>query len=338
MNTKVALFFLLDSSKATTPQNYGMQLQVQKLAPLYESLNSSSRFAKMSFPDSTVYGFSFFNKPFQTDVLVVLKDLSHGGRKNLEKHCHAQLAKLLGVDEPFYYSEYLHQALWLPRGLQKQEFLNNLSIATGNAEPSLEGVTRKYLGDGWVMNYRRGYIFGGKSEVDFSRSLALYGLGLAYHRQLSMLTDRLAQSSELGGDQLSGAQLDAYRFSSQYLFDNPVRPSHTDISESYQHIVQGLSLDRLESQFRKKLDDLSQLVLIKQGRAQIEPGWTGMFRGEHRKPEDEQLKVKPKEKERTPGPGNQRLAWIVLAVGVLLAGGFMALSEQPLALLQGWLK
>ncbi|MEH6473947.1 MAG: hypothetical protein V7752_22230, partial [Halopseudomonas sp.] len=274
MGAKVALFFLLDSSKAATPQNYGMQLPVQKVAPFYDSLNASSRFAKMSFPDSTVYGFSFFKKPFQTDMLVVLKDLNNVGRKTVEGQCRAQLAKLLNVNEAFHYGDYLHQALWLPRGLQKQEFLNQLSMATGDAEPNLDGVTRKYIGDNWVMNYRKGYIFGGKSEADFSRSLALYGLGLAYHRQLSLITNRLAQSSELGGDQLSGAKLDACRFSAHYLFDNPVRPAHIDVFDSYQHIVQGLSLDRVEQQFRKKLGDLSQMVQIKRGRDQIDGGWT----------------------------------------------------------------
>ncbi len=246
MGAKVALFFLLDSSKAAAPQNYGMQLPVQKVAPLYDSLNASSRFAKMSFPDSTVYGFSFFKKPYQTDMLVVLKDLDNSNRKAFESQCHAQLKKLLNVQEPFFYADYVHQALWMPRGLQKQEFINQLCLATGQAEPDLEGVTRMYFGDNWVMNYRKGYIFGGKSETEFSRSLALYGLGLAYHRQMTLMTNRLAHSADLGGDQLTGAKLEASNFIAHFLFDNPVRPAHLDIYESYQHIAQGLKLDVVE--------------------------------------------------------------------------------------------
>lgn len=336
MDTKVALFFLLDSSKAATPQNYGMQLPVQKVAPLYDSLNSSSRFAKMSFPDSTVYGFSFFNKPFQTDMLVVLKDLRHGGRKTLESQCRVQLAKLLNVSEAFYYEAYLHQALWLPRGLQKQEFLHNLSMATGEAEPNLEGVTRKYLGDSWVMNYRKGYIFGGKNEADFSRSLALYGLGLAYQRQLTVLSNRLALTSGLGGDQLSGAKLDAYAFSAQYLFDNPVLPAHNDIAEGYQHITQGLQLERLESQCRKKIADLSELVKIKQSRDQIEGGWVDRFRGEHRSADSGQPSAERRAEQKK--SSNHALVWVLVTIGVLLAVGFVSLPEDPLAALQHWLK
>jgi hypothetical protein len=337
MDTKVALFFLLDSRKAVMPQNYGMQLSVPKVAPLFDSLNTSSRFAKMNFPDSTVYGFSYFNKPFKTEMLVVLRDLRHGGRKALEAQSSAQLAKLLKVDEAFYYDAYVHQVLWMPRGLQKQEFLSNLTMATGEGEPNLEGVTRKYLSDSWVMNYRRGYIFGGKSETDFCRSLALYGLGMAYHRQLSMITDRLAQAAELGGDQLSGAKLDAYRFSSNFLFDNPVRPAHNDIADIYQHIAQGLSLDQVESQFRKKLNDLSQLVKIKQSREQIAGGWTERFMSERRNTADgatSQVESKSSKKD----AGNHTWVWVLGTLVVLVAAGYFTLPEEQLAALQGWFK
>tara|TARA_R110002167_G_scaffold84867_2_gene230461 strand:+ start:430 stop:1449 length:1020 start_codon:yes stop_codon:yes gene_type:complete len=337
MDTKVALFFLLDSSKAATPQNYGMQLPVEKVVPLYESLNATSRFAKINFPDSTVYGFSFFKKPFQTEMLVVLRDLNHGGRKKFEAQCSAQLAKLLDVNEPFHYADYVHQALWLPRGLQKEEFLTNLRMATGESEPALEGVTRKYIGDSWVMNYRRGYIFGGKSETEFCRSLALYGLGLAYHRQLSLMTDRLAQSVELGGDQLNGAKLDGYRFSSHFLFDNPVRPAHTDVFESYQHISKGLHLDQVEAQFRKKLEDLAQFVRIKRSRDQIDGGWVERFRGENRQPTEDKPKNTPKTIESK--SGSSGLLWVLLLVaGLVAAAGYLGLAEQPLALLRSLLE
>ncbi len=335
MDTKVALFFLLDSGKTLMPQNYGMQLSVQKVVPLYDSLNASSRFAKMNFPDSTVYGFSYFSKPLQTDMLVVLRDLRHGGRKALETQCRAQLAKLLNVDEAFYYDAYVHQVLWMPRGLQKQEFLHYLSMATGEGEPNLEGVTRKYLSNSWVMNYRRGYIFGGKSEPDFCRSLALYGLGMAYHRQLSMISDRLAQSAELGGDLLSSTQLDAYRFSSHYLFDNPVRPAHNNIADIYQHVTQGLALERLESQFRKKLSDLSTLLSIRQGHDQSSGGWTEKFLGEQRSGHGikSNLEANAVNKKSSRHP----LIW-VLVVMVLAAAGYFTLPEEQLAALQAWFK
>ncbi len=333
MSAKVALFFLLDSSKASAPENYGMQLPVQKVAPLYDSLNATSRFSKMNFPDSTVYGFSFFKKPHQIEMLVVLKDLDSSGRKTFDDHCHAQVAKLLNVTEAFYYADYQHRALWFPRGLQKQEFLQRLSLATGESEPDLEGVTRKYIGDSWVMNYRRGFIFGGKSETELSRSLALYGLGLAYHRQMSLLTNHLAKSAELGGTQLDVVCLDASAFCAGYLFDNPVRPAHADNFLSYQHITQGLNLADVEQQLRKKLADLCQLAQIKRNREHAEGGWSEMFRSENRKPGV--AKSQPKTTSSAAGLRNSVLA---LVVGVVLTVGLLSLSEAPLALLHHWLK
>lgn len=334
MGAKVALFFLLDSSKASAPQNYGMQLPVQKVAPLYDSLNASSRFAKMSFPDSTVYGFSFFKKPYQTDMLVVLKELSNSNRKTFESQCQAQLAKLLKTQGPFHYADYVHQALWMPRGLQKQDFLNQLSLATGEAEPDLEGVSRKYTGNSWVMNYRKGYIFGGKSESEFSRSLALYGLGLAYHRQMTLMTNQLAHAADQDGDKMNSARLDASHFIAHYLFDNPVRPAHLDIYESYAHIVKELNLTAVELQFRNKLTDLSQLMTIQQSREQLDNSWSNMLRSDSRKPSANAAKA-PKEERHS---SNYRNVVLALVAGVLISVGLLSLSQEPLSVLQQWLK
>jgi hypothetical protein len=332
MGVKVALFFLLDSSKASAPQNYGMQLPVQKVAPLYDSISASSRFAKMSFPDSTVYGFSFFKKPYQTDMLVVLKDLNNSNRKTFEAQCHAQLVKLLNIQEPFYFADYVHQSLWMPRGLQKQEFLNQLCLATGESEPDLDGVTRKYIGANWVMNYRKGYIFGGKSEADYCRSLALYGLGLAYHRQMALITNRLAHSADLSGEQLNAVKLEASSFMAHYLFDNPVLPAHIDTYNSYQHIAQGLNLDAVEQQFRKKLADLSQLAATKSSKGQADGSWGDAFRAEKRKPSEAKQPT-----QKNPANGGRNLVLAVVATA-LITVGLLSLSPEPLSLLQQWLK
>jgi hypothetical protein len=331
MTSKVALYFLLDSTKAHNPQNYGMQLPVQQVASLYESLNGSCRFAKMSFPDSTVYGFSFFNKPFQTDMLVVLKDLNNLNQKKLVSQCQTQLAKLLNTQGPFYYANYLHRAVWMPRGLQKQEFINQLCLATGESEPDLEGVARQYLGDTWLMNYHQGYIFGGKHEPEFNRSLALYGLGLAYHRQLSLLVSRMALAAESGEEAQSGVKLDAARFAAQFLFDNPVRPAHQQEFRSYQHIVRGLQLEGLELQFRKKLADLMQLGQVKSAQQQLEGGWSDIFHRDQRKT----AAAKPSAAASSRGLRNLVIGVIV---GTLVAVGLLTLSSDPLALVQSWLK
>ncbi|MEH6651381.1 MAG: hypothetical protein V7707_15245 [Motiliproteus sp.] len=335
MGAKVALFFLLDTTKAAAPQNYGMQLPVQKVAPLYDSLNASSRFAKMSFPDSTVYGFSFFKKPHQVDMLVVLRDLSHSSRKIFQAQCQAQLAKLLNVNinEAFHYNDYVHQALWLPRGLQKQDFLSHLCLATGEAEADLDDVSRKYLGDTWVMNYRKGFIFAGKNEADFSRSLALYGLGLAYHRQMSLMTNRLAHSADLGGDASSSIQQEVGSFMAQCLFDNPVRPAHLDTFACYEHIVKGLGLPLVEQQLRKKLNDLVQLGTLKRGREQL--GGAGL--GESLHTEERQSK-EPKVEANTRQSTSARRVVLGVVVGVLITVGLLSLSAEPLALVQQWLK
>lgn len=335
MGAKVALFFLLDTTKAAAPQNYGMQLPVQKVAPLYDSLNASSRFAKMSFPDSTVYGFSFFKKPHQVDMLVVLKDLNSSSRKIFEAQSRAQLAKLLNVNinEAFHYDDYVHQALWLPRGLQKQEFLTHLCMATGEGEADLDHVSRKYLGETWVMNYRKGFIFGGKSETDFSRSLALYGLGLAYHRQMSLMTNRLAQSAELGGDASSSLQQETTSFLAQYLFDNPVRPAHLDTFRCYEHIVTELGLPSVEQQLRKKLSDLAHLSALKRSRGQLGAGDLGeSIRAESRQPKEPKVEVNTRQST------SARRVVLGVIVGVLITVGILSLSAEPLALVQQWLK
>lgn len=283
MGAKVALFFLLDSSKAATPQNYGMQLPIQKIAPLYDSLNSTCRFAKMSFPDSTVYGLSYFKKPFHVDMLVVVKELENFSYNTITSQCQAQLAKILNVKEQFFHADYLHRALWLPRGLQKQEFINLVSLYSGDPEPKLESVSRLDAKDYWVMNWREGFIFGGRNEADFSRSLALYGLGMAYHRVMSKAVNQLAQAADAGGDALMGLKVEAGRFRAQYHFDNPVRPSHGELSEVYRHMVGSLRLPAVKAEFDHKLEDVTALTQLKQNRSRLggEGGLGDLFRRDH---------------------------------------------------------
>ncbi|WP_210397455.1 hypothetical protein [Motiliproteus sediminis] len=332
MGAKVALFFLLDSSKAATPQNYGMQLPIQKVAPLYDSLNGTCRFAKMSFPDSTVYGLSYFKKPFHVDMLVVVKELENFSYATITSQCQAQLAKILNVKEQFFHADYLHRALWLPRGLQKQEFVNLVSLYSGDPDPKLDSVSRLDAKDYWVMNWREGFIFGGRNEADFSRSLALYGLGLAYHRVMSKAINQLAQAADTGGDALMGLKIEAGRFRAQYHFDNPVRPSHTELADVYNHMVKSLRLPAVKAEFDLKLEAVTALTQLKQNRSRLggEGGLGDLFRRDHG---DEPaagaiggatrgaMPPVPKHKSESHTPRRRRpLLWILLLLALLAAG------------------
>ena len=337
MGAKVALFFLLDGSKAATPQNYGMQLPIQKVAPLYDSLNATCRFAKMSFPDSTVYGLSYFKKPFHVDMLVVVRELENFSYNTITSQCQAQLGKILNVKEQFFLGDYLHRALWLPRGLQKQEFVNLVGLYSGDAEPKLDKVSRLDARDYWVMNWREGFIFGGRNEVDFSRSLALYGLGMAYHRVMSKAVNQLAQAADSGGDALLGLKVDAARFRAQYHFDNPVRASHTELAEVYEHLGQALRLVPLKSEFDRKLESITQLINLKQSRSRLggEGGLGDLFR---REPPEGSAAIKgisaskgapaPRGKAENATRRSKRPLVVVLLVLGLLAAGYWLLPDK----------
>ncbi|WP_421869537.1 hypothetical protein [Motiliproteus sp.] len=329
MDTKVGLFFLLNTDKAKAPSDFGMNMPVSSIAPLYESLEENCRFTKVSYSDCTVYGLSYFSKPYQTDMLVVVRDMDSIGRKHLETQCAFQIAEMLSLNEPAHYGEYLHQAIWLPRGLQKQEFLNKLNHASGDPEPNLDGVTRKYMGSNWSMNYHRGFIFGGKQEASFARSLVLYGLGLAYHFQLSAMINRLSQMTTLGGDQLNRTQLDVQRFCAQYLFDNPVRARHHEQFENYQLIVKTLDLPRLEQQLRKKMQDLQRLGELKSSRESIEGG-LGLGLAAESRPSPGLQNGNGDQPQR--GGSNKLLLGALLGIVVAAAG--LAYSDSLL----GWLR
>ncbi|RDE19742.1 hypothetical protein DV711_12755 [Motiliproteus coralliicola] len=328
MDTKVGLFFLLNTDKAKAPADFGMNLPVSSVAPLYESLEENCRFTKVNYPDCTVYGLSYFSKPYQTDIMVVVRDMDSIGRKHLETQCAFQISEMLSLNEPVHYGEYLHQAIWMPRGLQKQEFLNTLTHASGDPEPNLDGVTRKYTGSNWSMNYHRGFIFGGKQEACFARSLALYGLGLAYHFQLNSMINRLSQMTSLGGDQLNRAQLEVQRFCAQYLFDNPVRSRHHEQYENYQLIVKTLDLQTLEQQLRKKLQDLQRLAELKSGRESIEGG-LGLAAESRPVPE-----ARNGNGDQAGGRGGTKLVLAAL-LGVVVAAAGLAYSDSLLAWFRG---
>ena len=336
MGAKVALFFLLDSSKAATPQNYGMQLPIQKVAPLYDSLNGTCRFAKMSFPDSTVYGLSYFRKPFHVDMLVVVRELENFSYNTITSQCQAQLAKILNIKEQFFHADYLHRALWLPRGLQKQEFLSLISLYSGDADPKLDKVSRLDAKDYWVMNWREGFIFGGRNEADFSRTLALYGLGMAYHRVMSRSVNQLSQAADSGGDALLGLKVDAGRFRAQYHFDNPVRASYTELAEVYEQLVRSLRLTPLKAEFDHKLEAITQLINLKQNRSRLggEGGLSDLFRRDA--PEDSEAGkgmsatkgMPPRIHGESNAPRRKRpLLWLLLLCG-LLAGGYLLLPAH----------
>ncbi|HEY5718421.1 MAG TPA: hypothetical protein VIS52_07970, partial [Motiliproteus sp.] len=150
------------------------------------------------------------------------------------------------------------------------------------AEPKLDKVSRLDAKDYWVMNWREGFIFGGRNEADFSRSLVLYGLALAYHRVMSKTVNQLAQAADSGGDALLGLKVEAARFRSLYHFDNPVRASNVELSEVYEHLAQSLRMAALKREFDGKLEAVTQLINLKQSRSRLggEGGLSDLFRRE----------------------------------------------------------
>ena len=331
MGAKVAQFFLLDQERVKAPSDYGMKLPVASVAPFYEVLEESCSFTKISYSNCTVFSFGFFDKANRTHLLAVVRDQDHNSRSLFESKCRARVAELLNTDEACYDNDYMHMAVWMPRGLKKQEFLDILARASGEPEPNLEGVSRKYLGNTWVMNYHRGYLFGGNHEMEFARTLALYGLGLAYHHRLSGMINRLSKVAGLGGDQLTGALLDIQRFQTQYLFDNPVLGSDEELHQSYHQIVKGLGLDSLERQLRTKQDDLMRLVDIKRSRDSIEGGLGQLF---HRQPAPQG--AGPQARASHTGGAVKMVLGVLF--GVVLTAGLLASNEQALAVVQGWLQ
>ncbi len=261
---KIALFFLLD--RARMPENFGMKLSIEATAPLYDTLIRDCRLTKLPFSDSCAFCLRLFHQPFNTDLLIIVKDLDSHSGSNILASCSQQAAEVLDIkaDQPFYHGGYLARAMWLPRGVQKQEFSHMLNgFSTHNAaDPS--DLPRLDSRGSWIMNHPDGFIFGSKNEADFVRGLLLYGLGMAYHYQFSQALNRLSLASGSNAEQLRRLLEDIYRFQGQYYFSNPVRPSERQDSLEYLHLTNSLGLQQLQQQLELKTRQLSALVGLRQ--------------------------------------------------------------------------
>ncbi len=344
MVAKVALFFLLDSSKARVPENYGKQVPVQKVAPFYDSLSQACNFSKLNFPDSTAYALSLFKKPYTTDIMVVVRDLGNATRSQLINSSRQQLAQVLNVgSERFHLVDYQYRALWLSKGVQRQEFVHMLESFSGelNADPDL--LPRMDAQDYWLMNHDQGFIFGGKNEDDFTRAIIFFALAQAYHYQFGLQINRLSASSEQSVEALMGLRLEALRFRAHYFFGNPVKPGDSDAFATYAHIIRSLDLVPVEQELARKINDIGNLVQAKQARAQA-PGATesvwperDRFRTQPNKPGPRE--VAPLAPDAIPAPRRRRwLPWllILLLVVVALVAGVVMLDEGRAAL-PSWL-
>ncbi|OMH38820.1 hypothetical protein [Motiliproteus sp. MSK22-1] len=271
---KIALIYLLDSSKAKLPEHFGMKMAVEKFVHTYDSVLKDCALSKLAYTDSTAYCLRFFKKPFNTELVIVVKDLDHQGRSNLSETCRQQAAEILEVtnDSLFFHPDYQNRAMWLPRGVQKQEFTNLLTSFSGASNISLADMPRLDTPDSWIMNHPQGFITGSKNENDFIRGLILYTLAMSYHLHFSHFLNRLSFGSDAGGDQLNALLQDSYRFKALYYFQNPVLPACRQDRSVYRHLAQSMDFDQLGAELDGKRVDIVSLIGIRQGRATISSG------------------------------------------------------------------
>ena len=320
---KIALIYLLDSSKAKLPEHFGMKMAAEKFVHTYDSVLKDCSLSKLAYTDSTAYCLRFFKKPFNTELVVVVKDLDHHGRSNLSDTCRRQAAEILEVkdDSLFFHAEYQNRAMWLPRGVQKQEFTNLVTSFSGSSNISLADMPRLDTPDSWIMNHPQGFITGSKNENDFIRGLILYALGMAYHLHFSNALNRLSFGADVGGDQLNALMQDTYRFKALYYFQNPVLPAHRRDYAEYRHLAQSMNFDTLEPDLDRKLNDIVNLLSIRNGRASISSGVEQLQSGTRQR----QLRYEEE------GRGGRRFGTLALVILLFMVGiGSLFLFEYGL--------
>ncbi|MEH6626915.1 MAG: hypothetical protein V7739_10740 [Motiliproteus sp.] len=259
---KIALFFLLEHT--SLPENFGMKLSTESTASLYDNVMRDISLTKLAYTESTAYCIRLYKKPYNRDVLVIVKDLDYHTGGNLVDSCCKQAAKILEYKgtKPFYHEDYLYRAMWLPRGVQKHEFDTMVNSFSGNADVEAGRLARLNSRGSWIMDHPDGYIFGSKNETDFLRSLVFYSLAMANNHHLSDSLNRLSNAMGTRGDQVEGMLSDIQRFKGSYYFRNPVKPSQRMDYCEYEHLAQRFKFAEIEQMLADKLQAATALLQL----------------------------------------------------------------------------
>ncbi len=326
MSAKLAYIYLLDGRKATVPKDYGMQLPTQRIAPFFETLNKVSRFAKLTYPGYSAYGFSFFNKPYMADILVLVTDIGYESRS---EHFEANLARakeVLGTeDNGFYHAAYLKRALWVDAGTQASELARLLDTFDRHRDDWKEPAERQPFDLYWLLSHPEGFVFSGLNEADFVRSLAMYSLGLAYHQNLSQQISRIAEAATYSQDTLLRVKQEAYRFNAQYYFTNPVKPAYQELYRTYEVLNGPWGLHKLLEECRQKLDLIAEF-----SRVRAELGRVSTDSEPVRLERDPSARRSEAEFMATGKPARRLNPWIYLLGAAALGAAAVVLGDLPL--------
>ncbi len=328
---KIALFFLLD--RTSLPDNFGMKLSVDTTVPLYDNLMRDISLTKLAYTDSTAYCIQLYKKPFNRDVLVIVKDLEYHTGGNLVESCCKQAAQILTYkgDKPFYHEDYLYRAMWLPRGVQKHEFETLVNSFSGKTDVEPSKLSRLNSRGSWIMDHPDGYIFGSKNENDFLRSVVLYSLAMANHHHLSDSINRLSNAVGTQGEQVVGMLRDINRFKGSFYYRNPVKPSERMDHGEYEHLACRFRFSELEEMLTDKMQAATTLL-------QLSHEGSDQGRVHHSNPMKAEQRYAP-HREAKESSNFGRLMIILLVLGVLIAGVVALVfgGEDTTQLIQSWL-
>lgn len=323
---KVAVFFLLD--KGRLPENFGMNISMETAAPLYETVSRNCSLTKLVYSDSTAYCLHMFKKPYNTDILVIVKDLEHHSGGNLLEKCRYQAEQILehkSADGNFYHQDYAFRAMWLPEGVAKQEFHTLVRSFSGGTEVNIEQMPRLAFPSGWILQHPDGFVVGTKNEADFLRTLLLYALGISYHFQLSRGLKNLSQAAATRGDLLSRVIQDQYQFLAQCYFQNPVIASKRSSYDQYEHLTGLLGLNRLVGELEAKLRYASSSMAAQHQNQNPNP-----LTAEHRQ-EQPRISSQAYTADSGSASGSAKLVWVLAGVVVVAAAGWLLMSGSGFA-------
>lgn len=260
---KIALFFVLE--KPTLPDNFGIKMSMPSVAPFYESISRDSNITKLNYSGCTAYNFRFFRKPFQTDVLLILKDYDYHTSSDIEENCRRDARGVLDIapDKDFEDKTYTQRAMWLPKGVTRQEFNNLTAHFSKTTEVDPDNLTREDIPGGWMMMHPDGFILGSKSESDFLKAAACYAISLALQKQSKESIERLSLAAATAGSQLPRLCEDISRFQCQYGFKNPLDTVLRSDAVEFHLLAGKLAVPELLQELN---DKVSQAIHLMQSR------------------------------------------------------------------------
>ncbi len=249
---KLALFFVLE--KPTLPDNFGIKMSLPAIAPFYESIGRDGSVTKLNFSESTAYNFRFFRKPFQTDILVVVRDFDYHSSADLEAACRKDARGILEVapNKTFDLEAQVQRALWLPKGVTRQEFNTLVSQFSKTSGVDPEHLVREDTDGGWMMSHPDGFLLGSKNESDFLRAAAFNALAMAYKQQSATSINRLSTVAATGGAQLAKLCEDVSRFQCQYAYQSPLETMKQSAHKEYKLLATHLGVPTLLDELKAK--------------------------------------------------------------------------------------